>query len=180
MNGGAVLNGLVKGYINPPTVIVFDPFTKWRQNILLVKLVMPILPPAILGVLKFVIARVVMSNMKNEVQKKRNMETVEGAVPWIWRKFSIQNVNYDITEELGEISQEVFIFHGPKDKYHPEGTFEKVAQQIPNGRFYKINVKEDEREHLVGIIASEFARFTKEEGIPNSMKNYEIPLDRKS
>lgn len=176
MCGGMILTGLIHKILNPPTAVVLDPFTKWKQNKLLVKTVMPIIPSAVLGGLKSIFAKVILANMKNEAQKQRNLATVEGAVPWIWKKFSTQNLNYDLTNDLEKIDQEVFLFHGPPDKYHPEG-FEEVAKRIPNSRYVHIPVQNEYRELLAGIIGAAFAMGNKKSGLPEIFKQFEVFLD---
>ncbi len=176
--GGVILLGLIQGFISPPTAIVFDPFAKWTQNRLFVKMIMPIFPPFLLGLLKFLIAKIVMANMKNEAQKRRNMDIVDKAVPWKWRKFSLQNVNYDLSHDLSKITKEVYVCHGPVDKYHPEGTFRKVTKEIPNGQFIYMKTRDEDREFLVGIIASEFSKITMKEKIPQSLRQFHLDLEK--
>ncbi|MCF2143792.1 MAG: alpha/beta hydrolase [Candidatus Heimdallarchaeota archaeon] len=176
LSGGALLTGLIKKTLKAPTVVVFDPFTKWTQNRFVVKFIMPILPPIFLTVFKKIIGMLIIANMKNKAQKERNMDTIESAVAWKWRKFSMQNVNFDITNEFQTIEQVVYVFHGPKDKYHPEGTFEHVAKAIPNAHFFLMKTSDALRELLVGVIATEFAFITKEDGIPTSLREFEVPL----
>ncbi|MBD3190861.1 MAG: hypothetical protein GF308_09470 [Candidatus Heimdallarchaeota archaeon] len=178
MTGGVVLRGLIEGYLDPPTTIILDPFTKWTQNRALIKYVMPLLPPAVLGALKYLLAKIILGNMKNEQQKQRNLATVESAVPWIWRKFSLQNINHDLTEDLKKIPKTVYIFHGPPDKYHPAGIFQQTAERIPKGRFFHIDVQEEHREILAGIIATAFAEITKKEEIPEIFAPFEVELRR--
>jgi pimeloyl-ACP methyl ester carboxylesterase len=180
MNGGVVLKGLIEQYFNPPTTLVLDPFCKWTQNRLLVKIVMPILPPFLFGGLKTIFAKIFLANMKNEVQKERNMKIVEEAVAWKWRKFSLQNVNFDITDDLEKIKDSVYILHGPPDKYHPEGTFRNFAKKIPTSHFFHMQVSEDLRELLAGAFATEFAKITKKDGIPELFKPYEVDLSLNS
>ncbi|MHA1125268.1 MAG: alpha/beta fold hydrolase [Candidatus Heimdallarchaeota archaeon] len=177
-NGGVVLHGLIEKYFSPPTSIVFDPFTKWTQHRALVKIFMPVMPPFLIGVMKHIIGYFVMAGMKNEAQIERNKATIESAIPWKWRKFSLQNIDFDLTKDLEEIENEVFVFHGPKDKYHPDEVFRKVAETIPKGRFFYMNTIEDLRELLVGVIGTFFAYQTKDEGIPDVLKKYEIDLER--
>lgn len=176
LNGGVVLQGLARKHLDPPTVIVFDPFTKWTQNRFFVKFVLPIMPAFVLGLIKYLLATILMANMKNKVQKERNKATIDNAIAWKWRKFAIQNNKFDLTDDFKKIDQEIFVFHGPKDKYHPEGTFRKVAKQLPRGRFFYLKISEHLRELLAGIIAFEFAKITKDEGVPDKLKSYEIDL----
>lgn len=178
MGGGVILQGLINKDLNPPIAIAFDPFTKWRQNRILVRFFMPILPPFLFGLLKYLFAKVILANMRNEAQKRRNMDTVDAAIPWIWRKFSLQNLNYDLTDTLKNIENNVFIFHGPKDKYHPEGTFEKVAEKIPKGRFFYLKTKDEERELLAGIIATLFAKNENKNQVPETLQLFEVELNR--
>lgn len=173
-NGGVVLHGILSGYFDPPTIIVFDPFTKWTQNRNLVKFLMPLMPPRVLGVMKFLFAKLILANMKNEAQKERNIDTVNSAVPWIWRKFSLQNINFDLTDELAKVKSEVFVFHGPKDKYHPEGTFLNVANSMPHGRYFYMETPDENRELLAGIIGTQFAYYEHTDAIPESLQAFEV------
>ncbi|MBN1328356.1 MAG: hypothetical protein JXA54_02675 [Candidatus Heimdallarchaeota archaeon] len=176
--GGVVLHGLINKILNPPTTIVFDPFVKWIQNRFLIKFIMPMLPPLILGLIKYLLAKILISKMQNEVQKKRNMAVVESAVPWIWRKFSIQNLNHHLTNDLSKITGEVYVFHGSKDKYHPDEIFQNITEKIPNGYYFQMAVSDELRELLAGAIATEYSKVTKNDGVPNILVSYEIPLHR--
>jgi pimeloyl-ACP methyl ester carboxylesterase len=176
--GGVTLNGIINGLLDPPTTVLFDPFTKWTQYPWLVKIVMPIIPPFLLGAIKYIAAKIIMARMKNKAQKERNMATIDSAIPWIWRKFSIQNVNFDLTDKLGSITKEIYIFHGPKDKFHPEGTFEKVTAKIPNGRFFHMKTTDENRELLAGVIATSFANCSADDGVPKLLQRYERLPDK--
>lgn len=178
MCGGVVLQGLIEKTLNPPTTIVFDPFAKWVQNRFLVKFIMPILPPFVLGLVKYLIAKILISKMKNEAQRERDMAIVESAIPWVWRKFSMQNLKHDLTNDLHKITNEVYVFHGTKDKYHPDEVFQNIARDIPNGHFFQMSTSDELRELLAGVIATEFSNITKKEGIPNSLEPYEVHFDR--
>ena len=177
LSGGVILQGLIHNHLSPPTSILFDPFTKWTQNRIFVKGCMPFIPPFLLGFLKFIIARIVMSNMKNEAQKERNMDIVASAVPWKWRKFSLKNVNFDLTDDLKKIKNEVYVCHGPKDKYHPEGTFREVTKNIPKGKFLYMKTLDEDRQLLVGLIASEFAKITQKDSMPKSLQPFHVNLE---
>ncbi|NHK30674.1 MAG: alpha/beta hydrolase [Asgard group archaeon] len=178
LSGGVILHGLIQKYMNPPTVIVFDPFCKWAQYRFLVKFIIPFVPPFLLNIMKHLIARFIMRKMKNEAQIERNKAMLEDAVAWKWRKFPLQNHKFDLTNDFKKIESEVFVFHGPKDKFHPDGTFREIAKQIPNGRFFFMKTSDHLRETLAGVIATEFAKTTKEDGVPITLKPYEIDLMR--
>ena len=85
----------------------------------------------IIDILKKLLGIIVMANMKNQAQKERNTEVVNEAVAWKWRKALIQNTNFNLYPHLNEIENEVFLFHGPKDKFHPREIYYKVSRMIP-------------------------------------------------
>ena len=112
--------------------------------------------------------------MKNKAQKKRYMMKVKGIQAWKFRKCTHQNRKYDISDKLPQLKNEVFIFHGPLDKYHPRTEFYNYAKAIPKGRFFFMETAKDDRELLAGVIATEFAKITKEEIVPQSLLQFEI------
>jgi pimeloyl-ACP methyl ester carboxylesterase len=178
LSGGVILHGLIHKHLNPPTVIAFDPFCKWTQNRLFVKFILPFVPPFVFNIVKYFVAKILTRNMKNEAQIERNLEMMKDLVPWKWRKFPLQNHKFDLTNNFKKIEKEVFVFHGPKDKFHPEGTFYNVAKQIPKGRFFHMKTSDHLRELLAGVIATEFAKITKKDCIPTTLKSYEVELNR--
>ena len=40
----------------------------------------------------------------------------------------------NMQNELLKIKEEVCVFHGPKDLFHPDAVYEIIIQKIPNGR----------------------------------------------
>ena len=57
--------------------------------------------------------------------------------------------------------------------------YPNIAQQLPRGRFIRPITTEDKREYITGVIASEFAKVTKDE-YPESMIQFEVPIPRDS
>jgi pimeloyl-ACP methyl ester carboxylesterase len=178
LSGGVILHGIIQKYLNPPTTIVFDPFCKWTQYRFLVKYIIPFVPPFLLNIMKYLIAKLLMRNMKNEAQIERNNAMLEEAVAWKWRKFALKNHKFDLTNDFNKIENEIFVCHGPKDKFHPDGTFHEIAKKIPKGRFIKMKISDHLRETMAGAIATEFAKITKKDGIPSTLKSYEVELNR--
>ena len=103
---------------------------------------------------------------------------LESAVPWKWRKFSLQNVNFDLTDEMTKISKEVFVFHGPPDKFHPDEAFKNAAKIMPKGRYFYMKTSEENRELLVGVIATLFSSINKQDDVPDDLMLYEVNLNR--
>ncbi len=176
--GGVLLQGLVSKYYNPGTTIAFDPFPKYVHHKFIVKIFFGLTPPFVLEILKRLLGKIVMANMKNQSQKERNTEVVNEAVAWKWRKALLQNTSFNLYPHLNEIKNQVFLFHGPKDKYHPREIYYKVSRMIPRGRFFFMNTKDENRELLAGAIAKEFAMNTKEEGLPEFFEKFEIEIQR--
>ncbi|MHA1245018.1 MAG: alpha/beta fold hydrolase [Candidatus Heimdallarchaeota archaeon] len=177
-NGGVVMKGLIEGYFNPPTTVVFDPlcvfdFLKFIRNVLL-----PITPSFVLGAGRKIIAKFIMRNMKNEAQRERNMAFVEGAVPYKWKKTNIQNRKIDLKHDLHKIKNEVFITHGPKDKFHPGEAFYNYTKLTPKGRLIYLNGPDEDRELIAGILGTAFMNVTKDDGMPEILKPFEIDLKR--
>ncbi|MHA1121547.1 MAG: hypothetical protein ACTSUW_02210 [Candidatus Heimdallarchaeota archaeon] len=176
--GGVVLQGLIQKYFTAPTIVVFDPQGNWTYSRKAVKWLLPILPPFIMGAFRFIFAKIVLRTMKNQHQKERILDFIRGANPYKWRKACMQNLHFDITNQFDKISEEIFVIHGTKDKYHPGITFYNYAKKMPKGRFIYFNCENELREIFNGIIGSVFANVTKDKGMPDEIVSLEIDLER--
>ncbi|NHK30284.1 MAG: alpha/beta hydrolase [Asgard group archaeon] len=172
--GAIVLQAISENLINPSTVILFDPAVKWIYSKAFTNFINFITPPFILGVLRIIIARLYLLKMKNEAQKKRYMLKVKSVQAWKFRKCTHQNRKYDISTKLPHIKKDISIFHGPLDKYHPREEFYNYAKTLPKGRFFFMETDKNDRELLAGVIATEFAKITKDEDIPQKLLQFEI------
>lgn len=178
--GGVLLQGLTKKYYNPGTVIAFDPFPKFAYHRFFVRIFFGLTPGFVLEGVKMLLAKIVLTNMKNKAQKERNLATVNEAVGWKWRRTLIQNTSFNIYDRLHTIENEVFLFHGPKDRYHPREIYYKISCLIPKCRFFFMDAQEEKRELMAGAIAKEFAKITKKDEIPKIFEQYEITIERNS
>ncbi|NHJ31542.1 MAG: alpha/beta hydrolase [Asgard group archaeon] len=176
--GGIVLQGLIQKYFTAPTIVVFDPSCNWAYMRKPIRWLLPIIPPFILGAMRFIFAKIFLAGMKNQHQKERNLDFISGADPYKWRKACMQNLQFDITNEINTITEEVFVVHGTKDKFHPGETFYKYSKDIPKGRFIYFNCENEKREFFNGVIGSAFANVTKEKGMPDEIASLEIDLQR--
>jgi len=176
--GGAVLSGLIEGFFDPPTTMVFDPLCVWAYAKFWVNWLLPIMPSFILGALRFVFAKIIMTGMKNEAQKERNMDFIRGADPFKWRKACLDNRKLNLVPDLHKIKNEVIVVHGTKDKFHPGETFYKYAKLIPKGRFLYMDTSEADRELLNGIVGTALANITKEQQMPEILAQFEVDLGR--
>ncbi|HUU78525.1 MAG TPA: alpha/beta hydrolase [candidate division Zixibacteria bacterium] len=176
--GGVVLNGLIKKYFTAPTIINFDPLESFKNHKKLAA-TLTLFPPFALSLLKNIIANILLIGMKNKLQKERIFDYLRNADAWKWRKSGKDNLKFDIEDSLQFIEEEVSIFHGPLDRYHPDFVFENIAAKMPLGRYFYMNTADEYRELLAGIIGYEFSKVTKENGIPESLQPFEIKDIRK-
>jgi len=177
--GAIVLQALLDKKLQMhPTIILHDPIVKWAYTNAFTSFVNFIMPPFLMGALRKVIAKIYLAGMKNQAQKERFMNFVEENCPWKFRKSSHQNRKYDITDALATIDKEVFILHGPRDKYHPREAYLEYARKMPKGRFLFIDTPNEHREVMAGVVATEFAKVTKHDGLPKSLELFEIPIER--
>lgn len=176
--GGVLLQGLINKYYNPGTTLALDPFPKFVHQKLVVRVFFGLTPGFILDGIKMLLAKFVLLTMRNKAQKERNMATVNEAVGWKWRRTLLQNLSFDIYSDLNKIDNEVYLFHGPKDKYHPRKIYYTIACSIPNCRFFFMDAAEDKRELLAGAIAHQFAKQTKNDKVPEFFQQFEIKTER--
>ena len=177
-NGGVVLKGLIEKYFDPPTTVVFDPLCVFDFLKFMRRIVLPLTPNFVLDGGRKIIAKFIMRNMENQAQKERNMAFVEGAVPYKWKKANIQNRKINLKPDLHKIKSEIFVTHGPKDKFHPGYTFYNYAKLIPKGRLLYLNGPDEDRELIAGIFGTAFMNVQKEQGLPDVLKPFEIDLKR--
>ncbi len=175
-----ILEALIHRYIDPPTVVVHDPIIKWIWDKSLNNILLRIVPKFILSFMRILIAHVFTLGMRNKEQRERMIEFTKGLEPWKFKRATLQNNKFNIFENLKNIKKEVFITTGPLDRYHPRIAYYNYAKEIPNGRFIFMDTDNEERQLLAGIIGTEFAKITKDADIPESIKQFEIKLEREN
>jgi pimeloyl-ACP methyl ester carboxylesterase len=178
--GAIILQALIDKLIDPPTIITFDPITKWVYGGFMIKFLNPIVPPFLMGILRNIIAKILLAGMKNKKQKRRMEGFAKGAQPWKFRKASMQNKSFDIQDRLSEIDNEILLFHGPLDRYHPRIAYYNYAKAMPNGRFFFMDTLDENRELLAGVVATEFAKVSSKRKIPSILQNFEIKINRRA
>jgi len=176
-SGGAILNGIAKKIFSAPTAIAFQPLKTYKKQRKITIIFFPF-PPFALNLFKHIFVWLVFLGMKNKEQKKRIKKYIVEGDAWKWRRGGIDNFNYDLEDALPLIEDEVFIFHGPKDRYHPDIVFEEMTKATQKGRYFHLNCANDKRQILAGIIGYEFTNVKKEEGVPESFKPFEVEIIR--
>ena len=177
--GGAILNGLAKKYFKVPTAVVFQPLKTFKKQRKITIIFFPF-PPFMLNLFKHLFVNIALLGMKNKEQKNRIKNYIVEGDAWKWRRGGIDMFNYDLEKLLPQIEDEVFLFHGPKDRYHPDYIFEEMTKAMPKGRYFHMQCANDKRQLLAGVIGFEFTKISKEDGIPNSLKPFEIKLEKEN
>ena len=168
-----VLQGLIEGTIDAPTVLVADPmhtlwFPKW-----VLRSVSPLLPSAAAIPLRPLITRALLADMREPTQRQRAYAFVYSADPWKWKKSAEAARDFELHGRLAAIRREVFVLNGTADKIHEQIHYPRMAREMPAGRFLYMGTGEHNRERLFGVAALEFARVTAGEGLPQSLARFE-------
>ncbi|HUT82674.1 MAG TPA: hypothetical protein VMZ29_15875 [Candidatus Bathyarchaeia archaeon] len=169
---GVILKGLIDKKFTAPTIALFDPFVKVQYYRKLIS-ILRCTPPFIISILRFILGGIALRGEKNKTQLERGQDMVKEAVTWKWRKVGANILNIDIFKQLSMIDEEVLVFHGTKDKHHPHVLYEKIAKEIPKGRYFFLLSPEEKRELVVGIIGLELGKILSQEGIPDTLKPFE-------
>ena len=159
-------------------MIAFDPIVKWIFTKKPTEIFLAITPPFILSIFRTFLAKTYLRKVKNEAQKKRIIAFVQENEPWKFKKCTLQNRKLNFFHELKEIENELFIAHGPLDKYHPRSDYYDFVKEIPKGRFIFMKTADENRELLAGIIATKFAMVEKKDDIPEEIAEFEIKVKR--
>ena len=176
--GAVILDGLINKYFDPPTTFVHDPIVKWVWEKSIINVMLRVVPKFLLNIVRIPIAYIFTIGMKNKANRMRMIEFARGLEPWKFKKCTLENNKFNIFEDLKKIENEVFINTGPLDRYHPRLEYYKYAKEIPNGRFLFMNTADEDRQLLAGVIGTEFAKISKEEGLPDTLSQFEIEINR--
>jgi len=173
--GGIVLVGLANNYFTAPTIVIHDPIETWKVQR---RMLLPFfyIPPFILSFLKMPFARLFLLGLKNKAAKKRYLDFVRNATVWKWVRSGWHNFCFKIAKYLPLISEEIFILHGTKDRYHKDEVFMNIAKNLPRGRYFYMDSPNEFRELIVGIFALELAKKSQNEDISDSFKEFEYNL----
>ncbi|MHA2357912.1 MAG: alpha/beta hydrolase [Candidatus Heimdallarchaeaceae archaeon] len=176
--GAIILHGLIENIIQAPTLVANDPmhyfiFPKWLLNY-----VAPITPVFFANLIKPILKYAQIRDMKAKVQKQRTALFIDSAEAWKWKKAAVAVKDFELFGKLSVINEEVFVTNGTQDKIHNQIDYPLMAKEMPNGRFIFMKTVESKREYMMGLIALEFCKVTKEARIPPSLAEFEKKLDR--
>jgi hypothetical protein len=168
-----VLQGLIDGTLDAPTIVAVDPmhalwFPKW-----LLRYVSPILPVASLHLLKPILRHALIGDMKEKTQKQRVDAFIDNADVWKWKKGADAAKDFELYGKLARVNREVFVFNGSFDKIHEQLNYPRIAGELTNGRFIYMPTDESKRERVMALVALEFAKVSKEQGLPPLLAPFE-------
>ena len=173
-----ILEGLIHGYFTAPTIVIHDPIIKWIWERSINNVALRVVPKFILSALRMPLAHLFTMGMKNKTNKERMIEFARGIVPWKFKRVTLENNKMNLFEGLKKIKEEVFFTTGPLDRYHPRIAYYNYAKEIPKGRLIFMNTFYSERQLITGIIGTEFVKVLKDDGIPKTIDQFEIALER--
>jgi hypothetical protein len=167
-----VLEGMISGALDAPTVLLADPMhTLWFPRWLL-RWVSPVLPAAAGTLLRPLLFKALLGDMREPVQKARVRAFVYGADVRKWKRSAEAARDVELLGRLGAVGREVFVLNGTADKIHDPRYYPLMARELPRGRFLYMSAGEDQRERLFGTAAREFARVPAG-GLPPSLTRFE-------
>ncbi len=176
--GAIILQGLIDGVIDAPTIIINDPmhtlwFPKW-----FLRYVSPILPVFVVELIKSIVKRIQLRGMKEEVQRGRAETFADNAEIWKWKRAADSVKDFELFGNVSGISKKVIVTNGTKDKIHNQIDYPQLAAELPNGRFIYMKTDESRRERLMGLVSLEFCKVNKKDGVPPSLAEFERFLHR--
>jgi hypothetical protein len=96
--------------------------------------------------------------MRQPVQRRRAALVIRRADTAKWRKAALAILRWRIFDITGGIKKPVAVIRATGDRFHEESVYPAIAAALPRGELFDIPVPEDEREALMGRIASVYAR----------------------
>jgi len=168
-----IIQGLLDGTVEAPTVITFDPihrlwFPKW-----LLDWAAPLLPSFLLGAARWLFVSALIGDMQEQTQKARDYAFARAAVPWKWKRAAYAARNLELFGTLGGITREVFVVNASHDRVHEQTYYPRIAGEMPRGRFVYLPSDEAHRELCIAAAALEFARVGASEGLPPALADFE-------
>jgi len=168
-----ILEGLLSGELDAPTIILADPmhtlwFPKW-----VLRWISPLLPAALVRLMRPVLRQAMLGDMKENAQKQRTFAFVNSADIWKWKKSAEAAREFELFGRLQKVDRELFVLNGTADKVHDQSHYPRIARELPGGRFLFAPVDESHRERMFAAVALQFARQSAADGLPASLAGFE-------
>lgn len=170
-----ILQGLLDGTIDAPTIALFDPMHRLQYPSWILKIAHRI-PLWFLWMLKPVLKWVKIRKLTQPKQRQRTIAFIKSAVLWKWRKAAHDVRNFELFDTIENIPHPVLIFSGTGDVIHDQRNYPLLAKQMSLGRYFYVQIDESRRESLMALVGLEFCQMLRNEGIPKKFQNYEKDL----
>jgi pimeloyl-ACP methyl ester carboxylesterase len=168
-----ILQGLIDGVIDAPTIITVDPMHRLWFPQWILRYVSPVTPVFVTRMIKPILRRSLIGDMKEKNQKRRIDLFIDEADTRKWKRSADAAVDFELFGKLGGIDREIFVFNGTADKVHDQKDYPRIARELRRGRFLYMEADESERERLMAMAALEFARVGAGDGVPPSLAEFE-------
>jgi pimeloyl-ACP methyl ester carboxylesterase len=171
-----ILQGLIDGVIEAPTIVAVDPMHRLWFPQWILRYVSPITPVFVTRMIKPILRRSLIGDMKEKNQKRRIDLFIDEADVRKWKRSADAAVDFELFGRLGGIGREVFVLNGTTDKVHDQKDYPRIARELRGGRFLYLQTDESQRERLMALAALEFARVGVRDGIPPALATFEKPV----
>jgi pimeloyl-ACP methyl ester carboxylesterase len=168
-----VLQGMIDGHLRAPTAVLQDPMHRLWFSRWILRWVSPLVPLPLLHVLRPILAKALLGDMQEPVQKARAYAFVYDADFWKWKRSAEAAKDFELHGALAGVRDEVFVLNGTADKVHDPVHYPGIAAELPRGRFLFMPTVESRRELLLGAAALEFAKVFAADGVPPSLAGFE-------
>ncbi|MBN2155919.1 MAG: hypothetical protein JW776_07740 [Candidatus Lokiarchaeota archaeon] len=171
-----ILQGLMDGTVNAPTIVLLDPMYKFTFS-RFITFIAPILPVPLLRLMKPFLKKKRIGDMKEKRQLERVNAVVDDAEIWKWKRAANHVRNFSLFGNLHKVHQEIFVVNSTSDYIHDSNNYPNIAHQLAKGRFLRFKADEKNREYVIGAASLEFAKVTQDE-LPESLLKFEVPMPR--
>ncbi|MFP4373798.1 MAG: alpha/beta fold hydrolase [Spirochaetaceae bacterium] len=142
----------------PAATVLFEPMAELWLPRPAVKALGTLMPVGLVSLLRPVLKRIVLAGMREAVQRARAELVIDNADLRKWRRAALSLIDWHILDIAPDTREPVAVIQGSGDRFHNESVFPEIAEALPAGRLYRLPVPESRREHLMGRIASVYAR----------------------
>ena len=157
--GGAVaLQALADGAVRPATTILYDPMPRLWMPGWVLRYVAPLLSARVVEFLRPGLKRLVLAGMREPTQRRRAAKFIDAGDMRKWRSAAIGLRDWDVFSVASRIGAQVDVVNGCTDRFHDAAIYPAITRAIRYSRFLRIPVPESHREHLMGAVATAYAR----------------------
>ncbi len=156
--GAAVaVQGVADRVLRPAVTVLYDPMPRLWLPKWVLRYVAPLASPRVVAALRPALKRIVLAGMRERTQRQRAARFIDAADMGKWRAAALALRDWDICRVGLRVDGPAVIVNGCTDRFHDASIYPRIAAAIPGSRFLRVPVREDERERLIGAVATAFA-----------------------